>query len=49
MNFKLITSLVENIISSIENTAVAAVNVIRTNLFNVKVTNFPKTNQLRAQ
>lgn len=48
MNFKLITSLVENIILSIENTAVAAVNAIRTNLFKVKVTNFPKTQSVKG-
>lgn len=48
MNFKLITSLVENIILSIENTAIAAVNAIRTNLFKVKVSNFPKTQSVKG-
>jgi hypothetical protein len=48
MNPKLITSLVENIISSIENIAVATVNAIRVNLFKVRVDNFPKTQSVKG-
>ena len=48
MEFKLLQTIVGNIQTTIENAAIASVNAIKANVFDVKVRNFPKTQKVNG-
>lgn len=48
MEFKIVQDIVANIISTVENTAIASVRSLKAHTFSTKVTNFPKTQEVKG-
>jgi hypothetical protein len=48
MNFKLVTTLVANIIKAVENSAIASVKTLTSTTFSSKVVNFPKSQAIKG-
>lgn len=46
--YEFVTGLVKNIITAIENSAVASVRSLRTNIYSSKILNFPKTQTVKG-